>query len=217
MVRSDLGIIIPAYNEELTISKVILASLSIGTPIIIDDGSTDQTLARSEALGALVVKHSRNLGYDAALNSGFSFANRIGCEYVITVDADGQHDPKYILEVALSLRSGADLVIGVRDKSQRFAEFIFSNVAFLLWGLRDPLSGLKGYRMELYRKLGHFDSYGSVGTELSLYAARSRMKIFYVSINLKNRLDAPRFGGRLKGNLRIFVALFKGFLINNKT
>ena len=83
---------IPAYNEERTMAEVIRGVISSGTPIVVDDHSRDQTASIAEVEGAVVVRHSRNGGYDAALNLGFSKAVELGVEYIVTLDADGQHE-----------------------------------------------------------------------------------------------------------------------------
>jgi hypothetical protein len=65
---------------------------------------------------------------------------------------------------------------------------------------------MKGYRTSVYRELGYFDSYGSIGTELALYAARRRKSIAQVPVITRPRADAPRFGSNLTANLRILRA-----------
>ena len=103
------------------------------------------------------------------------------------------------------------MVIGVRNRQQRIAEYVFALVSSLMWGIRDPLCGMKAYRMELYRALGHFDMYGSIGTELAIYAARQHKKIVQIPVLTHDRVDAPRFGRKLSANLQIFKALYNAF------
>jgi glycosyltransferase involved in cell wall biosynthesis len=147
------------------------------------------------------------LGYDQALNSGFARASELGCEYVITMDADGQHDPTILTSFIQTLDAGADVVVGIRDRRQRLAEHIFAWVSSVKWGVNDPLCGLKAYRVEVYRELGHFDSYDSIGTELTIYAAKVGKKIMQVPVKTRERSDEPRFGRRYSANWRILRAL----------
>jgi len=194
MERHRVGIVIPALNEARTIGSVVLEAGQYGIPIVIDDGSSDETEKLSAAAGAIVVRHEINRGYDQALNSGFVRAAELDCEYVITVDADGQHDPRILGEFIQLLDNGADVVVGIRDRLQRLAEHMFARIAFAKWGIRDPLCGMKAYRAALYRDLGHFDSYDSIGTELMIYAARRHKSIAQIPLKTRERTDAPRFG-----------------------
>ena len=211
MDRSRLAIIIPAYNEAVTITSIVHAVIAYGAPIVVDDGSTDQTAYLARAAGAEVVSHENNLGYDAALDSGFVHANKIGYDFALTMDADGQHNPSLLPGFIKALGEGVDVVIGVRDRRQRIAEHAFALVSRLLWGIRDPLCGMKAYRIELYRSLGHFDAYGSIGTELVIYAARQHKNIVQIPVLTCDRVDAPRFGLKLDANLKIFKALYYAF------
>lgn len=200
----------PALNESRTIATVVSGALRSGIPIVVDDGSTDETGERARAAGATVVRHDANRGYDGALSSGFARAAEIGCEYVITLDADGQHDPTIIDRFVAALDDGAYLAAGVRHQRQRVGEVLFAWVANARWGLRDPLCGMKAYRIALYRELGHFDSYGSIGTELALFAAKRGKRIVQIPLTTRERVDAPRFGRRFWANMRILRAMILG-------
>ena len=207
MDRSKLGIVIPALNEEKSIASVVAAIRTHGIPVVVDDGSTDQTAHFATIAGAVVISHTKNHGYDKALNSGFAMADELNCEFVLTLDADGQHSPDLLPLFINALDQGADVVIGVRDRRPRLAENVFAIVALLRWRIRDPLCGLKAYRMNLYRELGHFDSYSSIGTELSIFAARKKRKIIQISFDTRHRVDEPRFGKSLSANIRIIRSL----------
>lgn len=208
MDRSRVGIVIPALNEEATIGNVVQKCRDYGTPIVVDDGSSDRTGEVSRIEGAEVVSHGVNRGYDAALNSGFAKALSLQCEFVITIDADGQHDPELLGKVIALLEQGADIVIGNRDRRQRFAEHCFALFTKVFYGVTDPLCGLKGYRMKVYIALGHFDSYGSIGTELALFAVRSGYRLQQIPIIVHERNGSPRFGRLLYANYKIFRAMY---------
>lgn len=210
MERYRIGIIIPALNEVATIGCVVSLASHYGVPIVVDDGSDDETGNLAKSAGASLVRHDINLGYDKALNSGFVRASALGCEYVITMDADGQHDSTILPFFIKTLDAGADVVVGIRDRRQRLAEHIFAWVSSVKWGLKDPLCGLKAYRIEVYRELGHFDSYGSIGTELAIHAVKVGKKIVQVPVKTRERIDKPRFGKIYFANLSIFRALLLG-------
>jgi glycosyltransferase involved in cell wall biosynthesis len=114
----DLKIVvgIPALNEEQFIAKVIVRSLQHADKVVVvDDGSDDDTALIAGSLGAVVIRHERNLGYGAALRDCFEWARQFGADILITLDADGQHDPSEIPILMGELRSTqADVVIGSR-------------------------------------------------------------------------------------------------------
>ena len=208
MVRHRVGIVIPALNESATISNVVRAAQSYGLPIVVDDGSTDDTAGLAAEAGAVVVSHEQNRGYDEALNSGFRKAAESDCEIIITLDADGQHNPDLIAGFIEKIDAGADMVVGIRDHFQRLGEHLFARYTNYRFGIKDPLSGIKAYRSSLYKSLGHFDSYGSIGTELMIYAARNTYKVDQLSFKVMDRQGQSRFGQTLQGNYKIFRALF---------
>ena len=201
-----IAFVIPALNEERSIARVVESLRGLGTPIVVDDGSQDRTAQLARDAGADIVSHPANRGYDNALNSGFERAAQQGFDYIITFDADGQHDPSLVQRFVQELDAGASVVIGVRDRKQRLGEHVFAWIARMAWGIADPLCGMKGYRRDLYQSLGHFDSYRSIGTELAIHAARTHRKIAQVPVRTFEREDQPRFGRRLSANWRILRA-----------
>jgi glycosyltransferase involved in cell wall biosynthesis len=201
--------VIPALNEEGSIGDVVARALRYGQVIVVDDGSSDATGRVAAAAGADVVTHPRNRGYDGALNTGFARAAALGLEVAITLDADGQHDPRTLVQIIQSLDAGADVVIGVRDRRQRFSERVFALWGRLMWRIRDPLCGMKGYRMSVYADHGCFDSCRSIGTELAICAVVRGFRCVQVPVPTRLRRDAPRFGGLMGANYRILRALVK--------
>lgn len=214
MERFNVAIIIPAYNESSTIATVVKAAKTHGDVIVVDDSSSDDTAILAANAGAFVVIHSVNKGYDGALNSGFAEASRLNYDFIITLDADGQHDPMLIEKYVKILKSGIPLVLGVRHSTARFAESIFSFYTFLRYGINDPLCGMKGYHCNIFRTVGHFDSYGSIGTELMLRAVSMGYKFKQVPFKVRRRIDKPRFGRIFRANKLILRAMFKWFGIN---
>ena len=211
MDKYQVAIVIPAFNEGVTISNVVQSVKEYGIVIVVNDASSDKTKQMAESAGAVVISHKSNKGYDGALNSGFIKASELGCEIIITFDADGQHDPNIIQKYIQLIDSGCDVVIGIRDNFQRVSEYIFSWVSKLKWGIKDPLCGMKAYRINVYKKLGHFDVYNSIGTELSIFAATSEMEIGQLQITINERIDKPRFGNRIFSNIIILQSLWHGF------
>jgi len=107
---------IPAFNEERTIAKVVyLAQKHVDKVIVCDDGSSDLTGEIAKSLGAELIRHERNLGYGAAIQSLFRRARELDVDVMVTLDADGQHDPGEIpMLVEPVLEGKADIVVGSR-------------------------------------------------------------------------------------------------------
>jgi len=107
-------ILIPAYNEERTIATIVEdTKRAYPDVLVVDDGSMDRTADLARDAGAEVLRHPWNLGKGAALDTGFTWAAGQGYQHVVTLDADGQHDPKDIGSL-LDASSGVDIVIGTR-------------------------------------------------------------------------------------------------------
>jgi glycosyltransferase involved in cell wall biosynthesis len=211
MDRSRVGIVIPALNESATIAVIVEAVKEYGVPIVVDDGSTDNTADLARQVGGIVVSHECNRGYDAALDSGFRKASEIACEVIITVDADGQHDPSLINKFIERIDAGAEVVVGTRSARQRFAEHVFAWYTRGRFGIHDPLCGMKAYKASVYWALGHFDAYGSIGTELMIFAAKNGYRIDQIPFEVRDRLGESRFGRVLSSNYKIFRAMTLSF------
>jgi glycosyltransferase involved in cell wall biosynthesis len=159
--RSTCLAVVPAYNEEATVAGVIEA-LQERAPqldvVVIDDGSTDATGNLAEQAGARVLRLPFNLGIGGAVQAGFKYADEHGYDYMVQVDADGQHDPGEIskLFAAMDGAESADMICGTRFAtktgymapiSRRTGIHLF---AFLLSRLlrqpvTDPTSGFRLY------------------------------------------------------------------------
>ena len=171
--RKDLLVIMPAYNEATCIGALLDQLKAAGIPdladmLVIDDGSTDDTGRIAREHGCAVVTHVYNMGYGAALLSGYRYAVRRGYEYVIQADSDGQHDPCNIRPVYERLRgsgsaAGPDIVLGSRfleggksfpiSRLKKAAIGFFRKLVRLFTGktITDPTSGLQGLDSRVLR------------------------------------------------------------------
>lgn len=206
-----LAFVIPAYNEEKTIAQTISKIKQWGLPIVANDCSKDDTAKQAAVAGAHVVTHTKNLGYDGALNTGFAEAAKMGFSHVITFDADGQHPSEKIVEYIRLFEIGNELVVGIRPKTQRFSESLFAAYTDLRFGIKDPLCGMKGYDLTKYREIGFFDSTGSTGTELMIRYLMKKAPFAQIPIPIADRLDEPRFGSIWRGNKRILKSLWNSW------
>lgn len=107
---------IPAFNEERSIAKVVVrASEYSDEVLVVDDGSKDDTARIAERLGAVVLRHEKNLGKGAAVRDCFEYAKRSGADVLVTLDGDGQHDASQIPTLVNALaEKHVDVVIGSR-------------------------------------------------------------------------------------------------------
>jgi len=110
-----------AYNEEKTIAEVIVRTIPhVDELIVVDDGSEDDTGIIAERLGALVVRHTQNLGKGVALRHSLDMAKKRESDIVVTLDADGQHDPNEIPSLIRPVQMAeADIVIGSRIMNRK--------------------------------------------------------------------------------------------------
>lgn len=119
--------VIPAYNEAGTIASVVRSvNPYVDEVLVVDDGSSDGTADIAREAGATVIEHETNRGYGAALNTAFEAAFERSASTLVTLDADGQHDPNDVSKLLQTLEeTGADIVIG-----SRFVEGASTNAPF---------------------------------------------------------------------------------------
>ena len=202
---------LPVYNEAGYVDEVLAeVSKYASNVLVINDGSSDGTADRLEKWQSVqVVEHAQNLGYGAALKSAFQYAIEHDYEYVVTLDCDGQHQPKRIPRF-ISACAGADIVSGSRylkqyeedSQAPTQRQFINRHITtqlnqMLCLQLTDAFCGFKAYRVEALKKLGIKDNGYAMPLELWVQAAMRGMRIIEVPVPLIY-LDLNRsFGGAL--------------------
>lgn len=204
-----VAILIPAYNESSTIGDIVKKVKKFGDVIVVDDGSIDNTLEAAKNNGAIVVKNKLNQGYDKSLIDGFKFAKQKKYSFVITIDADGQHPVDKISNFLHDLDNGSDLVIGYRNKNARFSELLFSYFGKKIWGINDPLCGMKAYNTKIFSSNFFKNLIDSIGSEVSIKAIKLKYKYSQIPIFIKERSDSSRFGSGFRVNFHIFKVLIK--------
>ena len=121
-VNADVAVVIPAFNEATVIGEVIAGVHSrFPLVILVDDGSRDGTAMTARAVGARVVRHGVNLGQGGALRTGIAAALRFpDVKWIVTFDADGQHQPDDAAALMERARQGdVDIVLGTRFGGQK--------------------------------------------------------------------------------------------------
>lgn len=155
-------ILIPAYNAAATLRPVVAECLQHGLPlVVVDDGSQDGTAAVLDGLPVTVLRHQQNRGKGAALRTGFDWALAHGYTGIITLDADGQHDPTAIPKLAAAAEAGrfGILLASRHGQFQQMAGLRKQWNRFGVWCMRkrtgfeisDSQSGFRYYRADLLR------------------------------------------------------------------
>jgi len=159
--RKEILVVIPAYNEYRAIGEVVdrvKACLSEADILVVNDGSSDDTAGIARQAGARVISLLFNMGYGVALQTGYKYAREKGYNYILQLDADGQHEPTFLKSILRELETGpADVVIGsryLREESYRssFARRqgvkLFAKLTSIIikQKISDPTSGFQGFR-----------------------------------------------------------------------
>ena len=201
-------ILIPSYNEKKTLIKVIKKLHKFKIQII-DDCSKDNTnKAVKNFKNVRLYRNKINIGYEQSLNKGFKLLANSNFDFIITMDADGEHSVRNIPKIIeLCKKYNPDLVIGNRHKKNRFIEIILSFFFKLRFGIKDPLSGFKSYKVKklnLILKKDKIKKYFLV--DLLKNFIKSKMKIRTLNIkSIPNFRRTPRVGSNLYVNTKILL------------
>jgi len=182
--------VIPAYNEEKNISDVIKETKKyVDKIIVVDDGSKDKTYDIAKV--DLKLRHIVNMGKGCSLKTGFMAALNSGADIIITLDADGQHDPSEIPKLINCLkRNKLDAVIGYRTRNPnmpglfKFGNNFINNSLNVLFGLkvRDSQSGFRVFNAKSCKNLNWSSCDYAVETEMLINIRRLGLKCGEVPI-----------------------------------
>ena len=193
---SKVAIGLPAFNEEKNIASVILQLKKKYELIIVcDDGSSDLTAAIAEKMGALVVKHEKNLGYGGAIRSLFSKACELECDIFVTFDSDGQHVVSEIENIIEPIQKNeADIVIGSRflgstkdlPKYRKIGIKTITGLTNTLTGanITDAQSGFRAYSKNVLNEISPTESGMGISTEILIKSSKKQMRISEIPITI---------------------------------
>lgn len=192
--------ILPAYNEEIPIGSVILSTKKyVDEIIVVDDGSDDNTSEIAKIAGAKVIKHFSNKGKGAALKTGFNAVN--GHDIIITMDADGQHNPAEIPRLIKPIINGeADIVNGSRYVNgnkkdtpfyRRFGQTVLDKATYFNSGLKvtDSQSGFRAFAKHTIPAFRFNSLDFSIESEMIADIANNGFKIKEVEIGVRYDVD----------------------------
>jgi glycosyltransferase involved in cell wall biosynthesis len=220
--NNNVSIVIPAYNEEHSIGKILsdLQSLEHHFEIlVVDDGSTDKTAQVAESYNVRVLRHPVNKGYGAALKTGFR--NTSG-EYVFLMDADGQHKVKDIARL-LDYAGQYDMVVGARTKqskitlNRKLAQYVMKKTANYLSGqdIPDLNSGFRVIKKEPVMEYIHILPNGfSFTTTITLAMLMGGYNLKYVPIDTEIRVGKSKIKAFRDGSNFILLILRTVSLFN---
>ena len=187
---------IPAYNEENNIADIITELRKTTDSIIVcDDGSSDRTGDISRNLGAIVIRHDKNRGYGAAINTIFQRAVEIESDILVTFDADGQHRIEDIPKLLMPIeKNKADIVIGSRflkkqgdiPSYRKMGIKVITEItsASINQKLTDAQSGLRAYSKRVLAEISPSDMGMGISTEILIKASSKGLKISEVPITI---------------------------------
>jgi glycosyltransferase involved in cell wall biosynthesis len=212
---ASVSIVIPAMNEADAIGTVV-ASLRAAAPwrevLVVDDGSTDETSARARSAGACVVRHPYNKGNGAAVKTGIRRANG---DFVLIIDADGQHPPEDAQRLAARLGE-FDLVIGARSGStqatvaRRLGNALLNRLASYLTSrpIADLTSGFRGARTEYLREFIHLLPNGfSTPTTTTLAFIKAGYNVAFEPVDARQRSGTSKIRFAKDGTRFLLILL----------
>ena len=209
-MRSNIFIVMAAYNEEDTILQTIKNLLILNHKIIvIDDCSSDKTKDIIKGLNVHFIENQINLGYDLSITKGINQAFIEGAENVVTCDADGQHravDVQRLIEIISSPK--VDFVSGIRNKCNRKIERLIGFFSYYIYGNKDPFCGLKAYSRNFYNCFTSFPISLNVGTLPIEIVKKNNLTYKYLNISVEDRPNKSRFGNSFTTD----IVLLKSFL-----
>ena len=215
MISDDLkkgtAIIIPAKNEfnnlKVLLKKIIIHKADI---IIVDDNSDDETLLLKKIFKKItILQNIKSLGYDESIKKGLRYAKK-RYSFAITMDADFEHDPKYLIKIMKNLKGGYQIVIGERDRKNRILEILFSKLIKNFYGINDLFSGYRGIELGILNKSFLNKKFEMPTIIFQLHNKFKNTK--NISIICKKRIGKSRFGTFLLGNMKILSQFIKIFL-----
>ncbi len=215
MTPPSVFIIVPAYNEGAVLRSMVEQLLTMGYKVVVvDDGSAETQKNHLTGLPVWFIRHRKNLGQGAALQTGSFFAQKKGAHYIVHFDADGQHRAEDIPLLLTELANGADLVFGSRFSGnktnkipllKRVVIFFARYVNFMFTGilLSDAHNGLRAMTADASTVLQLKENRMSHASEILFLAKKNQLKIKEVPVTILYTDYSKRKGQSVWNSFRI--------------
>ena len=188
--------VIPAYNEGKTIKKVLEATMpNVDKIVVIDDGSIDDTYDKAVEIATHVISNGTNKGYGIALKKGIEKAMQIGADWIVALDADGEHNPQEIPKLLNAAKQkNADVVLGSRflrngeAVKMPFIKRVSNTISTLMFiflyrvKLTDSQSGFRVYKRRVFELINCSQNGMLLNTEILIASAKRGLKLVEVPI-----------------------------------
>ncbi len=224
MKKTNIYIVIPAYNEEKILETVItrIKKQHFTHIIVVDDGSTDKTYERAKKCKVTVLRHSLNRGKGAAIKTGMEAAKILNADVVVTIDSDGQHNPTDIQKMLDLLSSGYDVVLGTRMTKikgmpyfRRIINYLANVIVWVLFGIwvSDSQCGLRAFSKKAFNSIDTIHDQYEYDSEIIREIKQKKLtyteipiKTLYTSYSMNKKKKQTLEGG-IKTLMRLVLSI----------
>jgi glycosyltransferase involved in cell wall biosynthesis len=214
---------VPAYNEAKNIGNIVKGAQKHSNEVIVcDDGSSDDTSMLAKEAGAVVVNHPKNRGYGMSIRTLFQKALERKADIIVTIDADGQHDPEQIPTIVEPiLKDGFDIVIGSRFKDGRDDLRIPLHRSFGIKtitkftkqasykNLTDAQSGFRGYKRHALETMNLAEDGMQISTEILLRAGSNKLTVTEVPVKINYDVENASTHNFLSHGMRVLFSVIQ--------
>jgi len=217
-------VVIPCYNEEVSIGSVVLRSLTYaGHVVVIDDGSHDKTADIARRAGAMVIRHDANLGKGAGIRTAFEYAKSVDAEILVLIDGDGQHNPDEIPPLVEPILKGeADMVNGSRflvknghkvPAYRRVGQDVLTLVTNAGSGqkITDSQNGFRAFSKNTFGCFSFKENGMGIESEMLLDAASANLRIKEVQIDVRYDVAGSTYNPVVHG-FRVLGSVLKAII-----
>lgn len=223
-VHMKLLIIIPAYNEEANIERVVKNLISNYPQyeyVVVNDGSRDNTAYICKKNGFKLLDLPINLGLAGGFQAGIRYAYKEGFDAALQFDGDGQHNPEYINKMIEEMnKSKADIIIGSRFKEQKkpkglrmFGSRIIQFAIFITTGTKitDPTSGMRLLNKRVLKEFAYNMNYGPEPDTIS-YLIRCGLKVSEIQVDMNERIAGESYLN-MKRAIQYMIRMFSSIIL----
>ena len=211
MAKHKIIILVPSFNDLESLKKIILKIKKKNDVLVLDDCSTDQTLNWLKKKKINFIRNKRNLGYTKNILNGmkFTLTNLPSYNYILTMDADGEHKISNIKKIIklLEYKKKISIIVGVRNKFNRYIEYLISSIFYHKYRVLDPLSGFKIYEKNFLKKFVNkvSDKYFLIDLVYLANLNKKIVKLKKIQVNKRN--NSSRIGNFLFANIKLLPCI----------